>query len=293
MEGNVGKRLAGIIDEVTELEIIKAQVLYAKFQNTLKDSYDKKIKKIENDFVAKASLYGKSEMDCANEKNLIISQYQEQFQKIFDSRRLQYLNIQNEIAEMISNKLIDIANFKLIATNKSEFIKSPAYLDYLNKKEEFQNMVDTTLVHDEFDKYTKLLEELQDPLESYEKKLDDLADRYDNYDATIKECEKKLDECIKASLEDFDDIIQFIENSLVAAQKENSISKFLHKLFNKIGSNSKFQKNVVQKMHSEVSKIDQDMVENIDIIDEQTINLVAAIEEIKTSINEEFNSAME
>ena len=128
MEENIGGKLSNIVDEFTELEILKAEALYTKFQNSLKKSYEKNIKIIENDFIAKASLYGKKAADCISEKNNIISRYDEEFQKIYDSRRLQYINIQNEIQEITANKLIVIANFKQIATNKSEFINSPAYL---------------------------------------------------------------------------------------------------------------------------------------------------------------------
>ena len=293
MENNIGERLVNVVEEISELEIVKSQILYAKFQNTLKENYEKNIKLIENDFIAKASLYGKKEEDCISEKNSIISKYNQEFQKIYDSRRLQYINIQNEIQEMIANKLIVIANFKQIATNKIEFIKSPTYLEYINKKQKFQEIVDTTLAHDEFDKYTKLLEELQDPLELYQNKLIALATKYDNYDATIKECEKKLDECIESSIGDFEEIGRFIENNLVPVKKQSFISKILAGIFNKIGGNSKFEKNVVQKMQNELLEIDKDIDESVDIIDEQTINLVAAIEEIRENINLEFNSAIE
>lgn len=293
MENTTDEKLVNIVDEITQLEINKAQLLYAKFQNTLVKSYEASIKQIENDFIAKASLYGKKETDCVAVKNDIISKYDEEFQKIYDSRRLQFINIQNEIQEMCANKLIVIANFKQIIANKIAFIKSNGYTDYLNKKQKFKEIVDTTLVHDEFDKYTKLLEDLKDPLEIYQNKLVALAAKYDNYDATIKECEKKLEECVESSLGDFEEICRFVEKSLVANKKENFLSKLLSKIFNKIGSNAKFEKNVVQKMQNELVEIDKDITESVDVIEEQTIDLIATIEEIRDAINLEFNSVVE
>lgn len=294
MENNsVGSRLATVVDEITELEITKAQALYTKFQNSLKDKYEQSIKIIENDFIAKASLYGKKEEDCIVQKGAIISKYDEEFQKIYDSRRLQYISIQNEIQEMTANKLIVIANFKQIATSKAEFIKSNGYIDYLNQKQHFQDIVDTTLVKAEFDKYIKLLEELQDPLELYQKKLVALATKYDNYEAIILECEQKLNECIDAALNDFDEIGSYIENNLVVTKKQSAISKFLANILNKIGSNSKFEKNVVKKIENDLLEIDNDVSESVEIIEEQTINIIAAIEEIRENINLEFNAVVE
>jgi len=290
---NSGAKLASIVDEITESEIIKSQVLYAKFQNALKESYHQKIQNIENDFMGKANFYGKSEGDCISEKNAILSKYEEDFQKIFDSRRLQYINIQNEIQELVANKLIAIANFKQIAKSKSEFVNSPTYVEYLNKKQKFENIVETTLNHEEFDNYTKLLEELQDPLETYQRKLVALASKYDNYDATIIECEKKLDECLESALGDFEEITRYVDSSLSVVKKENIIMKFINKFLSKVNGNAKFEKNVVQKMKNELLEIEEDISESVEIIDDQTINIVAAIEEIRANINTQFDSAME
>lgn len=293
MENNTGVKLANIVDEITEIEILKSQLSYAKFQNSLKESYNEKIKTIENSFIGKANFYGKSEMDCVNEKNSIISKYDAEFQKIYDSRRIQYINIQNEIQELTANQLIVIANFKQIATNKIEFIKTEAYQDYVNKKANFENKVATTLSHEEFDKYTKLLEDLQDPLEIYQRKLVALATKYDNYDATITECNKKLEECIEGALGDFEEITRYVDNSLAVSKKENIIMKFVNKILNKITKGSGFNKNVVEKMENELSELEQDITESVEIIDEQTVSIVAAIQEIRENINNEFKVAME
>lgn len=293
MENSTGVKLANIVDEITEIEILKSQLSYAKFQNSLKESYNEKIKTIENSFIGKANFYGKSEMDCVNEKNSIISKYDAEFQKIYDSRRIQYINIQNEIQELTANQLIVIANFKQIATNKIEFIKTEAYQDYVNKKTNFENKVATTLSHEEFDKYTKLLEDLQDPLEIYQRKLVALATKYDNYDATITECNKKLEECIEGALGDFEEITRYVDNSLAVSKKENIIMKFVNKILNKITKGSGFNKNVVEKMENELSELEQDITESVEIIDEQTVSIVAAIQEIRENINNEFKVAME
>lgn len=223
MKNSTGAKLAGIVDEITEIEILKSQLLYAKFQNSLKV----------------------------------------------------------------------IANFKQIATNKAEFIKTEDYKEYINKKEDFENKVATTLIHEEFDKYTKLLENLQNPLEIYQRKLVALATKYDNYDATIKECNKKLEECIEGGLGDFEEITRYVDNGLVVSKKENIIMKFVNKILNKITKGSGFNKNVMEKMENELSELEQDITESVEIIDEQTVGIVAKIEEIRENINAEFKVAME
>lgn len=290
MNENPGTKLASIVDEITANEILKAQVLYAKFQNSLKDSYEQKIKAIENRFIGKASFYGKNEIECAKEKNSILEKYEEEFQKIYDSRRVQYINIQNEIQELVANNLIIIANFKQIAVSKMQFINSSAYRNFLNQREEFQHIVDTTLNHAEFDKYTALLENLKDPLDVYQARLEALATKYDNYTATIEECEKKLDECLEGALADFEEIARYVENDLTVTKKQNIIMKFINQIVNKVTKGSGYQKNVVDKMENELEELEKDILESTEIIDEQTISIVAAIEEIRAGINEEFTN---
>ena len=75
--------------------------------------------------------------------------------------------------------------------------------------------------------------------------------------------------------------------------KENFIVKFIHQIANRIGSKSKFEKKVVQKMKNDLTEIEKDIATSIEMIEEQTINLIAAIEEVRANINAEFNSAME
>lgn len=289
---NSGSKLMNIVNDFSELAIIKSQLLYAKFQNTLKEDYEQKMKSVENDFLGKAQLYGKSADNCINEKNAILAKYEAEFQKIYDSRREQYINIQNEIQEMTANKVIAIANFKQIAKTKEEFLKTNGYNEYLSKKQKFEHIIETTLVHAEFDEYTKLLEELEDPLEVYNKKYIALATKFDNYDEAIFECEKKLEECITAGKEDFNQIVKHIDTSLMVAKKPNVFSSLINKILNALTKGSKFEKNVVQKMENDILNIQKENESNIASIESQTIGLIAAIEEVRDNINNEFKVSM-
>ena len=46
-------------------------------------------------------------------------------------------------------------------------------------------------------------------------------------------------------------------------------------------------------MQNELVEIDKDITESVDVIEEQTIDLIATIEEIRDAINLEFNSVVE
>lgn len=287
-----GTKLLNVMNDFMELEILKSQILYAKFQNTLKEDYDIKIKSVEENFLGKARLYGKSVADCENEKNSIVGKYKVEFQKIYDSRREQYINLQNEIQEMVANKMVVIANFKQIAVNKQEFIKSDKYVEYINKKKKYQNIIDTTLNSEEYNKHFKLLEELKNPLDIYDKKFISLATKFDNYDEAIIQCEKKLEECIEAAKGDFNEIMKFIDTSLELAKKENIFSKIINKILNSLSKDSKFKNNVIQKMENDIINIQKDNEEIVKLIENQTIGLIATIEEVRANINAEFNVAI-
>lgn len=289
---NTGEKIMNIINEISELEILKAEILYSKFQNTLKKEYEEKIKLVENDFLSKAKVYGKNPDEIINEKNNIIKKYDAEFQKIYDSRREQFINIQNEIQEMVANKMIVIANFNQVAKNKETYMDSEVYQEFVMKKNKFKNIIDTTLKSDEFNKYTKLLNELRDPLEVYQKKYIALATKFNSYDEAIKECEQKLYDCIEVSQQDFKAIVSHIDMSLVTVKKSNIFYNIINKIINKLSNGSKFQKDVIQKIEKDILSIQQENQTNIELIENQTIGLIATIEQVRENINNEFKVAI-
>ncbi len=68
--------------------------------------------------------------------------------------------------------------------------------------------------------------------------------------------------------------------------------EFINKLLNKISGNSKLEKEVIQKMESELVNVENSNNEIVNVISEQTITLIATIEQLRDTINSEFKLAM-
>ena len=131
---------------------------------------------------------------------------------------------------------------------------------------------------------------LKNPVDSYNNKLIALVDKFEKYDGLVFECEKKLDDCIIATEEDFETLMKYRNNNLVEQKKENIFVRLFKKLF---ASKRKFKKEVIEKMNSEIDDIQNSNIKLLDIIENQTINLVAKIEELRYDINYEYSIATE
>lgn len=289
---SVEKRLMQSIKEMTELEVQELELRFGKFNSELKESYNSKINAIEENLDNQIVFYGKTIEECKEEKKSILERYTAEFQKIYDLRKEQYFNIQIEIQEMQANQKIALANFKKVVDERRRYIGSEEFAEYMKKKQEMKSIVENTLKHEELDRYSKLLEELTNPLEFYQKKLVALVVKFDGYKALIEECENKLDECINSSKNDFDEIVRFRNNSL-AIKKGNPVMSFISKFLNKFSGNKKFEKDVIQKMDEELKSIEEANNNSINIINSQTLDLISKIEEVRETLNVEFKTAIE
>ena len=277
---NIGAKLMQELKELSDLEVQSATLLYAKFNRELENSYKLKIEAIEKNIDSQIEYYGRSIEEYSEQKNKILERYNNEFQKIYNQRKEQFINISVEIQEIQANQKIAIANFKKIIEDREVFLQTSKYSEYIKRKKYFKHVIDTTLNHAEFDKYTKLLEELTDPLELYEKKLEALVNKYNGY----KE--------ITATKEEFEEIVKYRSASLTVLKKRNLIIEFINKLINKISGNSKLEKDVIQKMESEVVNVENSNNEIINVISEQTITLIEKSEQLRDTINSEFKLAM-
>lgn len=289
---SVEKRLMQSIKEMTELEVQELELRFGKFNSELKESYNSKISAIEKNLDNQIISYGKTIEDCKEDKNSILEKYTAEFQKVYDSRKEQFFNIQIEIQEMQANQKIALANFKKVVDERKRYINSEDFADYMRKKQELKNIVENTLKHEELDRYSKILEELTNPLEFYQKKLVALVVKFDGYKALIEECERKLEECINSSKNDFDEIVRF-RNSSLAIKKNNILMSLFNKVFNKIVKNKKFEKDVIQKMNEELKTIEEVNNKSIVVINSQTLELISKIEEVREALNVEFKMAIE
>ena len=130
---NIEKKLMQVIEDFSNIEVLELEFKFAKFNQELKKIYDEKIKFIEDNLDNQIKFYGKNIEDCKSEKEKILSKYTIEFQKIYDQRKEQFLNIQAEIQEMQSNQKIALANFKKVIENKNAFLKSKKRISKYNR----------------------------------------------------------------------------------------------------------------------------------------------------------------
>jgi len=253
---NLGERISKQLSDLSDIEEKKIKIEFGIFNNKLNESYKQKIKAIENNFTSQADFYGKKEDEYNKEKNNILRKYTAEFQKIYDIRKEQFFNIINEIIEMQANQKIVFAN--------------------INK------------VIEERDKY----KEVNESDDLYYKKLEALTQKFDNYQAVINECEVKLLECTNCALEDFKGIVKYRNESIAIVKKTNFIFNLINKLMNIFTGKVKFQKEVVLKMNNELVNIEKNDNKLVNIISEQTLTLVAKIEEVRAEINNSFEAAI-
>lgn len=290
---NVGSRLMQELKDLSEVEIQKLEVQFAKFNKEVYGYYALKIEAIENNIDNQIRFFGKKPEKCQEEKDYILGRYKDEFQKTYNKRREQFFNLQVEIQELEANQKIAVANFKKIVEDKNKILRNNIYSDYMGKRKEFQRIINTTLNHNEFDKYSKLLDELDDPLEIYTKKLNALINKYAGYNEIIIECEKKLYECIRGTKNDFDQITKYRNNNFIVIKEGNFIINFFKKISRMFNGRAKLEKDVFEKMEEELVDIEENNLLTINSINDQTINIVGKIEELRDVINLEFKLAME
>lgn len=253
-----GKELAQWIQKLSNLEINEKQIKYAIFNNKVKEFYNEKNKMITKDFDKQSEFFGKHLEEYITEKTKIMDKYNKEFQKIYYKRKEQYFSIETEIEELELNQKIVLNNIEKIYVTRTKVLK--------DKKCDIKAKV-----------------------EQSEVVIKALIDKYEKYDALINECENKIDECISSIEKDFENIVRKRDVAILIPKKESIFEKLFGIFFSK---KKKYKKEVIGKMNNEINEIQNSSEITLNGIEEQTINVIAKIEEIKNNINLEFKSAM-
>lgn len=253
-----GKELAQWIQKLSNLEINEKQIKYAIFNNKVKEFYNEKNKMITKDFDKQSEFFGKHLEEYITEKTKIMDKYNKEFQKIYYKRKEQYFSIETEIEELELNQKIVLNNIEKIYVTRTKVLK--------DKKCDIKAKV-----------------------EQSEVVIKALIDKYEKYDALINECENKIDECISSIEKDFENVVRKRDVAILIPKKESIFEKLFGIFFSK---KKKYKKEVIGKMNNEINEIQNSSEITLNGIEEQTINVIAKIEEIKNNINLEFKSAM-
>lgn len=282
----IGDKLLNSIKELIEIDVLSLQLNMAVFNSKVIENYKSKISVIEKNIDDQISFYGKKNEDCIDIKQKLIDKYNIEFKKIYDSRRKQFENILNEIQIMKSNQSIAIANMDRVIMEREHFLANDkSYDTYIKQKNEFEELINKNLNPKEVEEYYRLLENLTDPLDVYHNKLEMLIEKFEDYDAIVEECEKKLEECTNACLEDFEEIIKYRNQSIAVFSKTNAISKILNKFLNLFIGKNKFEKEFIKKMEDELLNIQNTNIKLVEAIDNQTIIIIEMIQNIRNEVS--------
>ncbi len=285
---DINDELIAQIKYIIELETRKFLVDIARFNKIVLNDYDIKVKAFEDELDAKISLYSKNTEKYDKKKQDILQSYKSEFDRVYKKRKQQLHGIQAEIQEIQANQKIAIANFKKFEEFKIVYSKSQDYRDFIEKREQLEYMVQNASTIEEANNYQQVLNKMQNPVENFENKMNALVEKYNQYDVLVEACEKKIEECIDATLDDFNRISLKKETHMVDLKKQNKIISFITKIIGFIGGTAAFERNVFNKYKNailELSKVNDTCIKTID---KQTMGLVCNINSIREDINEEF-----
>lgn len=281
---SLGERLVSKIEEISNIEVSLLKLYSAIYVRSIDDKITNGINDIKSNFIGIASGYGISESIYSEKLNKIIDGFNTEISKIRSEYEIQFVNLQLEIQEAMANQQIALVNAKKAVDLKEEFKESERYSSYLKSRENLETLLNDSLKKEEYDKYSKLLEELSDPLEMYNFKRDSSLNKYYDYSKFISECESKLDESLNLVLSEIDRIIGLtVEKSLIV-RKENVITKFINKIKNIFSGKSNYEKKV-KSYETVISTLSEESDSKIESIRNNTIDFLAEIKVSKENIN--------
>ena len=149
-------------------------------------------------------------------------------------------------------------------------------------------MLEHAVTIEEANNYQQVLNKMQNPIDNFEGKMSALVEKYNEYDILVDACEKKIDECIEATLDDFNKISLKHETHMIDLKKQNKVFYDISKIISFIGGARSLEKHVINKYKNAILELSKINDKCIKTIDKQTLDLVCNINNIREDINEEF-----
>lgn len=285
MKKALGFRLMDSIKEVMRLENAKTELTTALYLRKADEKIKNGLETIEENLKAQASVYGVKFENYIDRVSSIKNNYLKEINKLREEYEFQFVNLQLELREIQANQQISLVNAKKILDTKNEFIKSDKYKSYINTKENLIKNLNNALKKSDYDKYYKMIEDLADPIELYNQKKKIALKKYSDYESIIKDCEAKIEYCMNETFSEIDRITnENIENKLLI-KKENPVTKIINKVLNIISGKSKFE-GKIKIIENNLQNLSLSNDAKVETIRNNTIEMVADIQEEKDSLNE-------
>ena len=276
------KRLKELVEENSSLLHLGLGVCHRKLQSAI----NKKIEEVEKDFVNKANYYKKNVNDVAKEKAQLLKQYEDEFSKAYDAysnKCYQYLVIKEQIE---LSRLSTIGNIITLLELKDKVEESQEYINYISKRRELEEKLNTIEVKADYDKTFEVLNALEDPKNQYDDQLAKYIEKYGNLCGLIEKIQEAVDVVADEGVEAISSI-SVTETAVVDESKASILSK-IKALVSNLFKKGNFEKDYLSKVNERVSAIDSEMVKIANQVKEDTITVVSVIIEQKDKINEAF-----
>lgn len=276
------KRLKELVEENSSLLHLGLGVCHRKLQSAI----NKKIEEVEKDFVNKANYYKKNVNDVAKEKAQLLKQYEDEFSKAYDAysnKCYQYLVIKEQIE---LSRLSTIGNIITLLELKDKVEESQEYINYISKRRELEEKLNTIEVKADYDKTFEVLNALEDPKNQYDDQLAKYIEKYGNLCGLIEKIQEAVDVVADEGVEAISSI-SVTETAVVDESKASIMSK-IKALVSNLFKKGNFEKDYLSKVNERVSAIDSEMVKIANQVKEDTITVVSVIIEQKDKINEAF-----
>lgn len=281
---SLGERLVSKINEISEVESVLIQLSSAIYLKTVDDKISEGINSIKENFISASKAYGISESVYMEKLNSIINEFNLEIEKIREEYEIQYVNLQLELQETMANQQIAIVNAKKMVDLKKEFMQSEKYIEYVKVRDNLKNNLENALKKEEYDKYSKLLADLSDPLELYNIKRESSIEKYYEFNSLIKECESKMEKSLELLVAEIDKIIDSVVEKSLTVKKESVFSKIFSKIINIFSGKSNFEKKV-KVYESAITSLKEESTTKLESIREKTIDFLAEIKVMKEDLN--------
>lgn len=284
MEKALGFRLMDSIREVSEFDISKEELLTALYVRKTEEKIKCGIDSIESSLKAQASVYGVKYENYDSRIQEIRDKYLSEINKIKEEYEFQFVNLQLELREALANQMIALVNAKKMSDMKKEFMQTDKYKEYIDLKSNLENNLNNALKKSDYDKYLNLLENLENPIDLYNSKKEVAMQKFINSESLITSCEAKLNYCMNETYSEIEKIIQDNVESALLIVKENPITKIINKFVNIFSGKSKFESKV-KNIENNIEKLSSNSESKIEVIRQNTIQLVSEILAEKDNLN--------
>ena len=249
------------LTELTELEINNLVIKSAIFSRNIEDTIKKGKQKIETRINEEIRFFGKNPDSYLNFKQNILKEYDNELKKIYREFELQFINICEELQEILASQKISIAYCRKNKKLKDELIKSKEINDI------------------ELNDMTKI------NVEVYDRKIEKYIKQVDSYELLTKDCNLKLEECTKNAIEALNNLINKRINQLDIYKNNNIIFKIVNKIINVFYGKNKIQALILDKSTLEINNLRNDVNSERIKIRENTIDFIEKILDLREKID--------